>query len=43
MGSAIDLPPEPGQQEDFTAYLTTLRAGQKRERNLMKIPDRHGL
>ncbi|MEV8527107.1 MULTISPECIES: hypothetical protein [unclassified Streptomyces] len=32
-----------GTQEEFAAYLTTLRADQKRKRNLMKTLDEHGL
>jgi uncharacterized Zn finger protein len=32
-----------GTQKEFTGYLTALRAGQKRKRNLMKTLDQHGL
>ncbi|MFE3792449.1 hypothetical protein ACFXO4_32320, partial [Streptomyces goshikiensis] len=32
-----------GTPDDFTAYLTTLRAAQKRKRNLMRLMDDHGL
>ncbi|WP_443726296.1 hypothetical protein [Streptomyces coffeae] len=30
-------------REEFTTYLTALRAGQKRKRNLMRLLDQHGL
>ncbi|MFD7335523.1 hypothetical protein ACFV98_05910 [Streptomyces violascens] len=32
-----------GTEGEFTAYLTTLRADQRRKPNLMKALDRHGL
>jgi uncharacterized Zn finger protein len=32
-----------GTPDDLTAYLATLRAGQKRKRNLMRLLDQHGL
>ncbi|WP_432035785.1 SWIM zinc finger family protein [Streptomyces cucumeris] len=32
-----------GTGEEFTTYLTALRAGQKRKRNLMRLLDQHGL
>ncbi|MFB7594194.1 SWIM zinc finger domain-containing protein [Streptomyces sp. NPDC056160] len=32
-----------GTQDDFTAYVTTLRTTQKRKRNLMRLMDEHGL
>ncbi|MCG0284616.1 SWIM zinc finger domain-containing protein [Streptomyces sp. PSAA01] len=32
-----------GTQDEFTAYLTALRADQKRKRNLMRLLDQHGL
>ncbi|OMI40275.1 SWIM zinc finger family protein [Streptomyces sparsogenes] len=32
-----------GTQDEFTTYLTALRAGQKRKRNLMRMLDQHGL
>lgn len=32
-----------GNPDDFTAHLATLRAGQKRKRNLMRLLDQHGL
>ncbi|MEU3602049.1 SWIM zinc finger family protein [Streptomyces sp. NPDC006798] len=32
-----------GTPDDFTAYLTDLRATQKRKRNLMRVLERHGL
>ncbi|MFJ5633232.1 SWIM zinc finger domain-containing protein [Streptomyces goshikiensis] len=32
-----------GTPDDFAAYLTTLRAAQKRKRNLMRLMDDHGL
>jgi uncharacterized Zn finger protein len=32
-----------GTPDDFTAHLATLRAGQKRKRNLMRLLDQHGL
>ncbi|MFI1972848.1 hypothetical protein [Streptomyces cinnamoneus] len=32
-----------GTEGEFTAYLTALRAGQRRKRNLMRILDAHGL
>ncbi len=32
-----------GTPEEFTTYLTALRAGQKRKRNLMRLLDEHGL
>ncbi|MGW7259022.1 SWIM zinc finger family protein [Streptomyces sp. NPDC054834] len=32
-----------GTEDEFTAYLAALRAGQKRKRNLMRLLDQHGL
>ncbi|MEV5771531.1 hypothetical protein AB0L49_09795 [Streptomyces antimycoticus] len=32
-----------GTQDEFTTYLTALRADQKRKRNLMRLLDQHGL
>ena len=32
-----------GTPDDFTAYVTDLRASQKRKRNLMRLMDEHGL
>ncbi|MGW2745008.1 SWIM zinc finger family protein [Streptomyces sp. NPDC001450] len=32
-----------GTEDEFTAYLAALRAGQKRKRNLMRFLDQHGL
>ncbi|MBP8536312.1 SWIM zinc finger domain-containing protein [Streptomyces sp. MK37H] len=32
-----------GTQDEFTTYLTALRTGQKRKRNLMRLLDQHGL
>jgi uncharacterized Zn finger protein len=32
-----------GTMAEFTRYLTVLRTGQKRKRNLMKILDQNGL
>lgn len=32
-----------GTMAEFTRYLTVLRMGQKRKRNLMKILDQNGL
>ncbi|MFJ9597434.1 hypothetical protein ACIRS3_32410 [Streptomyces virginiae] len=32
-----------GTPDDFTAYLTDLRAAQKRKRNLMRLMGDHGL
>ncbi|MFE3263672.1 SWIM zinc finger domain-containing protein [Streptomyces sp. NPDC059215] len=32
-----------GTEGDFTTYLSALRAGQKRKRNLMRLLDQHGL
>lgn len=32
-----------GTQDEFTTYLTALRANQKRKRNLMRLLDQHGL
>ncbi|MER5730162.1 SWIM zinc finger family protein [Streptomyces sp. NPDC002138] len=32
-----------GTQDAFTTYMTTLRSGQKRKRNLLAMLDRHGL
>ncbi|UUN29675.1 SWIM zinc finger domain-containing protein [Streptomyces sp. FIT100] len=32
-----------GKPDDFTAYITDLRAAQKRKRNLMRLLDDHGL
>ncbi|MBX7549261.1 hypothetical protein K1Y78_14715 [Streptomyces sp. tea 10] len=32
-----------GTEDEFTAYLASLRAGQKRKRNLMRLLDQHGL
>ncbi|MEE4595294.1 hypothetical protein V2J94_25995 [Streptomyces sp. DSM 41524] len=32
-----------GTQDEFTTYLTALHADQKRERNLMRLLDQHGL
>ncbi|MGW7526748.1 SWIM zinc finger family protein [Streptomyces sp. NPDC054783] len=32
-----------GTEDEFTAYLAVLRAGQKRKRNLMRLLDQHGL
>ncbi len=31
-----------GTEDEFTAYLAALRAGQKRKRNLMRLLDQHG-
>ncbi|UZJ33824.1 hypothetical protein [Streptomyces endophytica] len=32
-----------GTEAEFTAFLTALRAGQRRERNLLRTLDAHGL